>query len=195
MGSKTTTQTQASNVPAASAGEAELRSYLMSISRQAGSQMGDLSGIASGADLKLTPEDEELLNQLVNAPAASSRTALEGQFRQQNAGLEARLGATGQKDSSIEMVKRLLLSGDQSNALKDVELERMRAYGEYGMALPFQRAQTRIGANSQLLAQLGVANPVLQSFLQERLGNTSTTSMTKGSPMQYLAPLFSGGVQ
>jgi hypothetical protein len=148
--------------------------------------MGDLSALASGKGLSLSEEDLALINQAVGGQADISRNALRTQFAEQNAQMRDELGATGQRDSSMELMKRLMVGGRQANALKDVELTRMSSAASYGMALPFQRAESQRAANAQLLAQLGVANPVLQGYLQERMAQgTSTTSGTStGSSAQ-----------
>jgi hypothetical protein len=160
--------------------------------------MGDLSGLANGTGLSLSDEDLALINKAVGGQADISRNALKSQFTDQNARMKDDLGATGTRDSSVELLKRLMVGGDQANALKDVELTRMASGAQYGMALPFQRGQMQLSANSQLLSQLGVASPILQSFLQERMaqGTTSSTgsstgsTSTSGATMGEMAPFF-----
>jgi hypothetical protein len=210
MGTKVTNNTATSSsvqhttIPKAGAQESGLRDFLISLSQKAGGQMGDLSSLANGTGLSLSDEDLALINKAVGGQADISRNALKSQFADQNAQMKNDLGATGQRDSSSELLRRLMVGGDQANALKDVELTRMASGAQYGMALPFQRGQMQLSANSQLLSQLGVASPILQSFLQERMaqGTTSTSgsstgsTSTSGGSMGEMAPFlaaFLGG--
>jgi hypothetical protein len=192
MGSKKTEQTQTSSVQGASAEEQKYRKMLMNVGYGAAGQLGDLSGYANGSALKLTQEDLDLIAQAVGSRTSMATGELKQNFASQNAELEAMLAGTGQKDSSIELFKRLMKGGEQSRALADVQLQGQAMGAEYGMQLPFQRANAAFGANSAILARLGAGNPALESFLRERLANTTQTGTTtqSGFSMGELAPLF-----
>lgn len=180
-----------STVGAASGEEMALRRLLASVAGDAAGQLGDLSGIASGKGLQLTPEDIALIEKAVGGTTDSAIRSLQGDFTKQNAALEGNLAATGQKDSSIELVKRIMQGGEQATALANVRSEGAARKAQYGMALPFQRAAAMSTANSDILARLGVANPALQAFLQERLANTTQEQTQSGFSFADLAPMFS----
>jgi len=189
MGSKKTEVK--SQVQAAGPEEEALRKYLLSLSQQFGGQFGDLSSLANGTGLQLNAQDQALIGQAVNPQYEAGLAQLQDQFAGMNADVANNLSGTGQSDSSIEMVKRIMASGSQANALKDLAGQRASKAAEFGMQLPFQRAQTQLGANAQILAQMGVSSPALQSFLQERLGNSTQTQTQSGFSFADLAPMFS----
>jgi hypothetical protein len=117
---------------------------------------------------------------------------LRSSFATQNAELEGLLAGTGQKDSSIELFKRLAKSGEQATALGNIQLQGQALGAEYGMKLPYQRAQSVFGANSAILAQLGAGNPALESFLRERLASSTQygSQESSGFSMADFAPLL-----
>ena len=193
MGTKK--QTTTSTIPGASSGETAIRDLLSRVSWEAAGQLGDLSGYASGEAYKLTPEDLALIAQAVGSRTEAATGALQEQYRRQNANLEDTLASTGQKDSSIELVKRLLQSGEQARGFKDIQLQGQAMGAEYGMKLPYQRAEAVNNANSQILSRLGLANPVLQSFLQERMAQGTQTGTQSGFTMSDTMSMFSSLLQ
>jgi hypothetical protein len=97
------------------------------------------------------------------------------------ADLGADLGRKGQKDSSIELVKRVLAEGHQANALRDIELEGLQLGAQAGLSLPFQQADTQIGANTALFQRLmGTSGTALDDYLRSRLGRGSQTQSGGG---------------
>lgn len=188
MGTKIVTSE--TKTPGAGAAETALRELLTLIGQRASEQMSDLSGIAAGDIRGISPEIQALIDQTVNAQAETSKTNLESDFAKQRVGLGNFLASKGQSDSSIELGQNVLLAGDQSRALRDIELNRMSKAAEYGISLPFQVINARLGAESALQGRLGGATSVLQSYLNERLGNTSTTQTSKGFDIATLLPLL-----
>lgn len=192
MGTKKVEEKASVTIPGAGTKEARFRDLLMQVGQEAAGQFGDLSGYADGSAYKLTQDDLDLIAQAVGSRTAMATGELRSNFASQNAELEAMLAGTGQKDSSIELFKRLLKSGEQARGLTDIQLQGQAMGAEYGMQLPYQRAQSVFGANSAILARLGAGNPALESFLRERLAQTSSTSSqtSSGFSMGELAPLF-----
>lgn len=192
MGSKKVEEKASVSIPGADIKEARFRDLLMQVGQGAAGQLGDLSGYADGSAYKLTQEDLDLIAQAVGSRTSMATGELRSNFASQNAELEAMLAGTGQKDSSIELFKRLMKGGEQARALADVQMQGQAMGAEYGMQLPFQRAQSVFGANSAILARLGAGNPALESFLRERLAQTSSTGSqtSSGFSMGELAPLF-----
>lgn len=192
MGSKTVETTNTNTVKTATPGEEAYRKLLLGVGEDAAGQLGDLSGYADGSAYKLTPEDLALIAQAVGARTSMATNNLRSSFATQNAELEALLAGTGQKDSSIELFKRLMKSGEQATALGNVELQGQAMGAEYGMQLPFQRAQSVFGANSAILARLGAGNPALDSYLRERLASSTQygSQESSGFSMADFAPLL-----
>ncbi len=188
MGSKKTEVVN--KVPEASEGEKRLMNLIQQISGEASTEFSSMKGLTSGESLKLSPEDLALIEQAVGSQTQSATAALREDFKLQNAAMRDELRGIGQDDSSMELVRRLAQGGEQARALESVRLQGAQLGAQYGMQLPFQRANTQIAANSAVLAKLGVMNPALQNFLQARLAGTGQTSTQSGFSLGELAPLL-----
>jgi hypothetical protein len=195
-----TTQTQTTTVPGATGSEARLQSLLQNLIKGQAGQLGDLSQIASGK-FGVTEEDRRLIADSLGFTRDIVSRDIAGLSAEGQGRLGESLAARGIQGSSIESVDRAILERDLqrqgANLLDQSRVESNQAL----MQLPFQRAQTQIGANQALFQSiLGAANPLLNSFLSSRLTNTTTTNKQSGGGLGQLVQLggliaapFTGG--
>lgn len=157
------TSSQSTTIEQAGGSEQALRAQLLQIVKDAGLQLGDLSGLASGADLSPTAQDIELANTVADASTGRA-------FAEQRRGLESTLISRGVEGGTIEAVDEALLRGDQAAT-------RSGLVSQILLDQPIKRAQVQLGANQVLFQRLmGAANPALQASLSERLAQTNIQS-------------------
>ena len=179
------TQTTQTDVPAATGNEAQLLNLLSQLGLSAGGQLGDLSALAAGQMGAPTQADRDLVEQSVGASTDIARRQLEQEIQQLMAQMDEQLAARGIQGSSIEAVNRGQVFGRGLDQIANM-LSQQQAMGAQSlMNLPFQRAQTQIGANQALMQRLtGTAGAVMGTGLQERLaGATTRTSQTQNPGM------------
>lgn len=195
-----TTETQETSIPGASSAEGQLQSLLQRLIQTQSGQLGDLSQLAAG-NLGITEADKRMIadslgftRDIVSRDTAA--LAQEGQAR-----LGENFAARGIQGSSFESVDRAILERDlqrqAANALDQSRIESNQAL----MALPFQRAGVQLGANQALFQNiLGAANPLLNSYLSDRLARSRTTTTQEGGGLGQLVQLggliaapFTGG--
>lgn len=154
------TSEQSTRIAPAGGDEQALRAQLLKLVTDAGLQLGDLSGLASGADLSPTASDIELANTVADASTGRA-------FAEQRRGLESSLISRGVEGGTVEAVDEALLRGDQAAT-------RSGLVSQILLDQPLQRAQVQLSANQVLFQRLmGAANPALQASLAERLAQTN----------------------
>ena len=185
MGSSTTTQTN--TIPQAGGQEAGLRQLLASLGQQAGGQFGDLSQLAQGNIGGPTEQDRQLVEQSIGASADIARRELERTLAELQGQLGEQLSSRGIQGSSIEAVQRGQLGARGLDQIANLLSQESAQGGQALMNLPFQRAQTQLGANQTLLQRLtGTGGLGAQLGLQERLAQGTSTQETPFNPMQLL---------
>ena len=181
MGQKKTETTN--TIPSAGGRERSLQARLAQIFSDAEGQLGDLSSLAAGdlSQLGPTGQDRQLVRESIGAAGDIARRELQTLGAEGQAGLDETLAARGIQGSSIESVDRSILSRNLQNQLATL-IDKQRIEGSQQLLnLPFQRAQTTLGANQALFNRItGPASPVLQGLLQERLAQGSQTSTETG---------------
>lgn len=177
----TSTQTQTTSIPGASADETQIRALLSTLAQSTNGQFGDLSSMAAG-NVSASDSDRQFIELAQNAAAEIARKNAENNFASQKRGVEEQLLSKGMEGSSIEAVQTALLGKSNQDALNNINLQQQGQAAEQMTSLPFQRAGVQLSANQALLQKLlGAANPVLQQSLQERLAQGTTTTKTKES--------------
>ena len=185
MGSSTTTQTN--TIPQASGQEQNLRDLLASLGQGAGGQFGDLSQLAAGNIGGPTGADQALVEQSIGASADIARRELERTLEQLQSQLGEQLASRGIQGSSIEAVQRGQLGSRGLDQIANLLSQESAQGGQALLNLPFQRAQTQLGANQTLLQRLtGTGGLGAQLGLQERLAQGTSTQETPFNPMQLL---------
>jgi len=187
----TSTQTQTSTIPGASADETQLRALLSTLANSTSGQFGDLSSMAAG-NISASDSDRQFIELAQNAAAEIARKNAENNFASQKRGVEEQLLSKGMEGGSVEAVQTALLGKSNQDALNNINLQQQGQAAEQMTSLPFQRAGVQLSANQLLLQKLlGAANPVMQQSLQERLAQGTTTTKTKestvGTAMQLAA--------
>lgn len=177
------TTTSKTTIPEASGQEKQLLRLLQRLAQSAEGQIGDLSALARGDVSALGPtgQDQELIARSLGFQTDIAKRALESLSAEGQGRLSEELTARGQADSSIESVKRAILERDLGRQVEDL-ISRQAIEGNQAlMNLPFQRANVALGANQALFQQLtGGAVPALQSLLQARMAQPTTTQTQSG---------------
>ena len=192
--SKTETKT---TIPGASNQETEIRRLMQMLAEGGAGQLGDLSKLAQGDLTGLGPSGQD--TQLVADSIGRARSIGEREANAASGEQQARLGellsSMGMQGSSSEFVQRGMVSQDAQRMILNMIDQAQMAGGQALMNLPFQRANVAMSANQSLFNQIaGMANPLQQSLLQERMAQpteTQTTSMGPGEMMGIGAKLAS----
>jgi hypothetical protein len=168
-------------VPAKSGQEKSLIDFLSQLAQQAGLQLGDLTKLASGEVGGPTAEDKRLVQESIGFTTDIATRGLEDVTSQLSANLGESLSARGIQGSSIEAVDQALLRrGLGQDAASMIDKSRIQG-GQALLNLPFQRAGVQLNANQLLFNRItGGALPALQSLLQERLAQGTTTQTQSG---------------
>lgn len=186
MGSKKTTNT--TEIPGASQAELLLRQLLGGVAGDAAGQLGDLSQLAGGQIGSPTGADQELIAASIERARqlAENQVQVSGQVQQ----AQLRENLQGATDSSREVAANLLQSLGTQQSIDQSVLQAGQQGGQALLNLPFQRAQTQLGANQALFQRIvGAASPVLAGQLQERIAQPTTTQETSGFDLTTLAQL------
>jgi len=192
-----TTQDTSRTISGASGHEQALQQLFAQLAKSAGGQLGDLSGLASGQLQGPTAADQSLVEQSFGATADMARRGIDDEVTRLMSQLDEQLASRGIQGSSIESVNRGQVFGQGVNRMADVLSQLQGQQGQALMNLPFQRAQTQLGANNALFQQIaGLGSPVLNAGLQERLNtiNTSTTSTTHDPMAQLQLGMQAAGI-
>lgn len=185
MGSQTTTETTKRSADPAGQQESSAMQALLSMARSAGNQMGDLSQLAQGNMGMPTAYDQQLVEQSIGASTDIAQRELQRQLEQLMAQYGEQLAARGLQGSSIEAMGSGQIFSRGLDQMANLASQGQQMGSQALMSLPFQRAQTQIGANQQLFRQLvGGAQPTMEAGLQERLSTMSETASTK-APIDY----------
>lgn len=181
MGSTTTTTTN--SIPGASGQEQNLMALLTRLAGQFGGQMGDLSQLASGNVGGPTQQDTELVQASIGRTADMAQRELERVLGPALAKLNENTAQRNTGGSSMEQIARLLQGREIGDQLQQILSGAQQQGGQALLNLPFQRAETKIGANQALFNMLsGAANPVLANQLQARLAQGTQKTET---PMNW----------
>ncbi len=185
MGSQTTTTKE--SIPGAGGQEQQIMAQLMKLINRSGSQMGDLSQLASGQMQGPSAADYDLVQQTIGRTGEMAQREFQRQAGQMNAGIGENLTSRGMKGSSVEMLQNLLGGQEMQGRLADLMAQSQNQGGQALMDMPFRRAETQMGAN-QLLANMlmGASGPALQNLLTSRMANRTTTQKTPMSPMDIM---------
>ena len=183
---KTETKT---TIPGRSQQESNILQLLAEISRGSAGQLGDLGALAGGdlSALGVTAQDRQLAEQAIGSARDIAMRSMQQLGAQSQAQLGEQLASRGMLGSSTEGLQRMLaqlgLEQNAANMISQAQGQQANAL----MNLPFQRAQTQLGANQALFQRLtGSATPALQSMLQERLAQGSTTQTMTPSTLDYV---------
>lgn len=188
MGSTKTTQT--TTIPGASGQEQSLMALLTRLAQGFGGQLGDLSQLAQGGVGGPTQQDYDLVQQSIGRSGEMAQRELERVLGPALARLGEGTSQRGIAGSSMEQLNRMLAGREMSDQVRTLLSGAQQQGGQALMNLPFQRAETKIGANQALFQMLsGAANPVLANQLQGRLAQQTTTQET---PMNW-GQLFQTG--
>lgn len=185
------TQTQTTTIPGAGAQENQLRRLLAQLASSGALQLGNLQGLAQGQVQGPTGQDRELIAQSIG----QARQLAEEQIRQsgavQGAQLRENIASRTGQDSGGEVAANLLQSLGTQGGINQSILQAQQAGGQALLNLPFQRGAQQLQANQALFQRiLGSASPVIQSGLQERLGQPTTTVQ---DPLAFFKLLTSAG--
>jgi hypothetical protein len=166
-------------IPGQSGQTQQLLALLSQLSSGQAGQLGDLSKLAQGQFGGPTGSDIELIAQSIGRAGELAQNQLLTQFpviaAQQREGLAARGGSEG----SGQTVQAILQGLGQQQAISQSVLQAQQQGGQALFQLPQQRAQLQIGANQALFSNIiNAANPVLNTDLQQRLAQTTTTQFT-----------------
>jgi hypothetical protein len=182
------------DIAPAGAQEQGIMDLLAQMAQGAGGQMGDLSDLAAGRIGGPTAADQQLVEQSIGASTDIALRELERTIQQIMAQQSGQLAARGLQGSSIEAVGAGQIGSRGVDQIANLLSQQQQQGAQALMNLPFQRAQTQIGANQALLQRLtGTAGPALQASLQERL-NTMTQTAT-GSESPSLMDYFKTGAR
>ena len=166
------------------------------VAQRAQSQLGNLGGLAAG-DLTAfgpTGQDQQLISRSLGFQTDIARRALESLSAEGQSRLGEELSSRGQSDSSFESVRRAILERDLGRSVEDMISKQSMAGNEALMNLPFQRANVALGANQALFQQLtGAGTPALQSMLNARMAQPTTTQSQSGMDFGQLAQLGMSG--
>lgn len=204
MGEKkqTSQTTSRTTIDPRSQQESQLIRLFQGLANQAGSQLGefDLSSLLSGDSLVPTDSDFNLANQAIEATGSTARRQLQDFVREGNLGLDETLSARGVQGSSIEAVNRGLVTRDANRQLANILDSERGQQANLLTQLPFQRANVQLGANQQLLQQLGLGQFASNFGLQERLAQGTTrgsgtqrqSGFSTGDLLETGAAIFGG---
>jgi hypothetical protein len=195
MGTKKTEQ--ATIIPPQSELEGNLLGLLGQIAQGGLGQLGDLGALARGELAGPTGADIELIGQTIGRTRELAESQLQRTGDVQRARLGEFLSSRGQAQGTSEAVQQGLLGADLQNQINQSVIQSQLQGGQALLNLPFQRAQTQIGANQALFQRIiGAAQPALASSLQERLAQPTTTQTTSGFSLGDLMQLggLAGGL-
>jgi hypothetical protein len=183
MGQQTSTQT-VQTTPANSQ-ENAIIAALQQIMSQSSGQLGDLGNLAAGKIGGPTAEDKRLVQESIGLTADTAEKQMRAVLDRLGANLDESLAAKGIQGSSIEGFQQ---AGLRQQGLQDIlaMVNQSRQEGANTLLnLPFQRANTQIGANQALFQRIaGASQPALSALLQSRLTNQTQTTKQ---------PMFTGG--
>lgn len=143
---------------------------IMKMQQRASGQMGDIGALARGETGQLgpSPADKALVEQSIGASSDIARRQLEQFLSELMPQISQGMASRGIGGSSMEMAQRAIGGREATRQFGDI-LSRAQGQGaEALMQLPFQRAQTQLGANQLLFQQLmGAVMPVTSTRLQQ----------------------------
>ena len=148
-----------------------------------------------------TGADQELIAQSIGSAGDAARNALQTQGDILAAQGREQLSSRGVSGSSSEVLGTLLNQLGTQQGINQSIYQQQAQGGQALLNLPFQRAQTQIGANQALFQQiLGASNPALSSLTQSRIAQPTTTQTQSGVGLNQIAQLgaiaaapFTGG--
>lgn len=178
MGDKKIERTN--NIPGASGLSREMQDLLAQLAQAGAGQMGDLSDLAAGR-ISATAEDRRLAEESAGAARGVAEIQARQNMEEAMRAVEAQLLERGLAGSSIEAVNQATAGRQYQQTLDQIALQNQGQMAESLMNLPFQRAGTQLTANQLLLQRLvGGASPIMQTNLQERLAQGTTTQTEEG---------------
>lgn len=184
---KTETQT---TIPPRGAPENSLLQLLQGLAQGSAGQLGDLSALAQGQIGLPTGQDLELIAQSIGRARQMAENQLQTAGNIQAAQAREDITARTGQGSSGEVLSSLLNTLGTQQGINQAILSAQQQGGQALLGLPFQRAQTQLSANQQLLQRiLGATGPALQFPLQERLAQTTTTQEQSGMDLGALVKL------
>lgn len=188
----TSEQTTNRTIQGASGNEAAMAALFRRLAEGSAGQLGDLGALARGEMQGPTAADQALVDKTFGATAEAARGQIDQEMQRMMAQLDEQMAARGIQGSSIEAVNRGQVGATGVNRMAELMAQLQAQQGQSLMNLPFQRAQTQIGANQALFGQIaGYGNPLLSGGLQERLATITTNQkMRSHDPM---AALQAGG--
>lgn len=133
----------------------------------AGAQMGNLGGLAAG-NIGPNAQDQALVQQSIGASGDMARRQLEQFLAEAMPQVSSDAAARGLSGSSIEAANRAITMRGASQQFADLMSQQQQQGAQALMQLPFQRAQTQMGANQLLFQQLmGAVTPVTNTRMQQ----------------------------
>jgi hypothetical protein len=180
MGSQTSTQRQSQStsvnrtVQGPTGNEAALQTLLTRLAGDAGGQFGDLSALAQGQMMGPTEADRQLVDQSIGASSDMAMRELQRLIPQLQAQFGEQAAARGIQGSSIDAIGQGQIYSQGVQQLGNMMSQQQQMGAQALMQLPFQRAQTQIGANQALFQRLaGTASPVMGAGLQRAIGGVN----------------------
>ena len=183
MGTKTTTT---NTIPEAGGQETALRDLLKKFAESQAGQCGDLSKLAQGEIGGPTADDLALISQTLGRTQDITQRNLSALSQEGQARLGEQLAAQGLSGSG-EAFNRAMLERDLIRQGANLQDRSRIEANQALMQLPFQRAQVQLGATQTLQQGLfGASNPLLQSFLGERMAQGTQTVETGADPAKMI---------
>ena len=178
-GKSSTSATSSTTIAPRSAQESRLANRLESVADVSAGGLGDLSALARGdlSALGASNADRALIEQSTNAGADIANRQIQQSVEALSRQTADRATGRGIEGSTIEAALEALAAQEGVRQSADVADQSQQFAAQAELSLPFQRAQTQLGANQQLFNQLvSASNPVLDIGLRERLGSATTQS-------------------
>ncbi len=140
---------------------------LVKRSQAAGGQFGDLSQLAQG-NIGPNAQDQALVQQSIGASGDIVRRQMQQFLSEAMPQVASDAAARGLSGSSMEAANRAITMRGVSNQFADLMSQQQQQGAQALMQLPFQRAQTQMGANQLLFQQLmGAVTPVTNTRMQQ----------------------------
>lgn len=191
MGMTSTSESQGQAGPQ-SAEAQRIMQLLSGGAGQAAGQMGDLSSMAAG-DFSLTPQDRALVSEAQAASGDVARSQMGANMDMVLRQLEDTNIGRQLTGGSLEAVSNALIGRDSQRQLNELDMQQQGQAAGQLLNMPFQRAQSQLGANQLLLNRLvqGGGQALNYDALIRQLNASSTGSET--TPLT--STLVQGGAQ
>jgi len=179
VGSSKETTTTTTTVPGAGGQETAANDILRQLAQGGLSQLGDLSGLASG-NVQISPEDRAFIEEISRLSQKAAANNIRSNAAETMGAVEANALERGIGSSTIEAVNKAVGMRQMQESLDQSAISGQITTAQQLREQALSRAGLQLNANQLLLQRiLGGASQLSAQGLQERLTQATTTGVTE----------------